>query len=93
MGKNLLSPSCDSVQQTKPIALAIRERRILLSASFEKELVQRVLSFIREIKHEKKKINNTEGILGYTVEPFHNGHLSLGTEESGRCREVQVIKS
>ena len=93
MGKNLLSPSRDSVQQTKPIALAIRERRILLSASFEKELVQRVLSFIREIKHEKKKNNNTEGILGYTVEPFHNGHLSLGTEESGRCREVQVIKS
>ena len=93
MGKNLLSPSCDSVQQTKPIALAIRERRILLSASFEKELVQRVLSFIREIIHEKKKNNNTEGILGYTVEPFHNGHLSSGTEESGRCREVQVIKS
>ena len=92
MGKNLLSPSCDSVQQTKPIALAIRERRILLSASFEKELVQRVLSFIREIIHEKKN-NNTEGILGYTVEPFHNGHLSSGTEERGRCREVQVIKS
>ena len=92
MGKNLLSPSCDSVQETKPIALAIRERRILLSASFEKELVQRVLSFIREIIHEKKN-NNTEGSLGYTVEPFHNGHLSLGTEESGRCREVQVIKS
>ena len=39
------------------------------------------------------KKNNTEGILGYTFEPFHNGHLSLGTEESGRCREVQVIKS
>ena len=92
MGKNLLSPSCDSVQQTKPIALAIRERRILVSASFEKELVQRVLSFIREIIHEKKN-NNTEGSLGYTVEPFHNGHLSSGTEESGRCREVQVIKS
>ena len=43
-------------------------------------------------KYIKKK-NNTEGILGYTVEPFHNGHLSSGTEESGRCREVQVIKS
>ena len=41
----------------------------------------------------KKKNNNTEGSLGYTVEPFHNGHLSSGTEESGRCREVQVIKS
>ena len=23
-----------------------------------------------------------------TVEPFHNGHLELGAEESGRCREV-----
>ena len=43
-------------------------------------------------KYIKKK-NNTEGSLGYTVEPFHNGHLSSGTEESGRCREVQVIKS
>ena len=39
------------------------------------------------VLHKNQESSKITQILT-TVEPLYNGHLNMGTEESGRCREV-----